>query len=75
MVGREGGFTQLKRARIIAIIKQNERIRVINLKPALYAYYGVKREYELVYNITQDLDKDCVGLKWDSNGYWKLFKK
>lgn len=75
VVGREGGFTQLKRVRIIAIINQNERIRVINLKAALYAYYGVKRDYELVYNITQDLDKDCVGLKGDSKGCWKLFKK
>lgn len=75
VVGREGGFTQLKRVRINATIKQNERIRVIDLKAALYAYYGGKREHELVDKITQDLDKDCVVLKRDSNGYWKLFKK
>lgn len=75
VVAREGGFTQLKRVRIIATINQNERIRVIDLRAALASYYGVKEYHELIEKITRDLAKDRVVLKWDSNGYWKLFKK
>ena len=75
VVGRDGGFTQLKRVRINATIKHNERIRNIDLRDALCSYYGAMRNHELVNKLTQDLAKDCVRLKWDSNGYWKLFKK
>ena len=75
VVGRYDGFTQLKRVRMNTTIEQNDRIRIIDLRDALYSYYGTRRDHELIEKLTQDLAKDCVGLKLDSKGYWKLFRK